>query len=208
MENGNWIMAGARIPDGPTRAYPAVAVTHGDDWIRWDMIVIPVPDNLRDIWGETTVLVEPSEITAIVRGGWSHDNAFIATSHDFGRTWSELQRSNLPMPSTKAFAGYLSTGQRYIVGTFVRDHNRARHPLTIAVSRPGEKPLSRVFRIRDDYFPQGLGESAEGAALSYPYAVEHEGYLYVAYSNDGARGHNFNSAEMAVIPVTSLASTD
>lgn len=208
MKDGNWIMAGARIPDGPKRAYPAVAISHGDDWTHWETVAIPVPDRFRDIWGETTVLVELAKIVAIVRGGWDHDSALVSTSCDLGRTWSELQLSNLPMPCTKAFAGYLSTGQRYIVGTFVRDHARARHPLTIAVNRPGEKPFARMFRIRDDCFPQGPGESAIGTALSYPYAIEHKGYLYVAYSNDGARGRNLNSAEMAVIPVTSLARTD
>ena len=52
--------------------------------------------------------------------------------------------------------------------------------------------------------PAGSGESIEGAALSYPYAVEHEGELYVAYSNDGARGANRNSAERAVTPVPNL----
>ena len=109
------------------------------------------------------------------------------------------------MPCTKVYGGVLSTGQRFLVGTLVRDHHRQRHPLAIAVGEPGEKALSRVFRIRDDVFPEGPGESVEGAALAYPYAVEHDGYLYVVYSNDGGRHHNLNSAEMAVIPLASLA---
>ncbi|HPO14217.1 MAG TPA: sialidase family protein [Candidatus Hydrogenedentes bacterium] len=204
MNDGNWIMAGARIPDGPKHAYPAVAISRGNDFSHWDTVALPVPDRFREIWGETTILVESEEIVAIVRGGWDHDTALVSTSRDFGRRWTELQRSNLPMPCTKAFAGHLSTGQRYVVGTFVRDHGRARHPLTLAVSKPGENLFSQLYRIRDDIFPQGPGESIVGTALSYPYAVEHEGHLYVAYSNDGGRGRNLNSAEMAVIPIASL----
>ena len=53
-------------------------------------------------------------------------------------------------------------------------------------------------------FPEGPGESHPKASLAYPYAVEHDGKLYVAYSNGGGRGGNRNSAELAVIPVASL----
>lgn len=204
MKDGNWIMAGARIPDGPGRAYPVAAISQGDNFARWNTIAIPVPKDLRDIWGETTFLVSPEAITAIVRAGGALDHALVSTSRDFGRTWSPLQRSNLPMPGTQAYAGRLSTGQYYVVGTLVRDHGGRRHPLTIAVSRAGEKHFSRLFRIRDAVAPESPGESAPHAALSYPYVVEHDGYLYVAYSNDGGRGKNLNSAEMAVIPLPSL----
>lgn len=62
----------------------------------------------------------------------------------------------------------------------------------------------RLFRIRDAIC-DGRGESLPLAALSYPYAVEHNGMLYVGYSNDGGRGGNRNSAELAVIPITSLS---
>jgi len=205
MADGNWVMAGMDIPRGGKWAPPAVVMSHGDDFTKWDRVMLPVPEGLETIWGESTVIVEPDELVVIVRAAWKHDNALVSTSKDFGRTWTPLKWTNLPMPCTKAYAGRLSTGQRYVVGTLVRDHHRRRHPLTIAVSNPGEKTLCRMYRIRDDVFPEGPGESVENAALSYPYAVEHEGYLYVLYSNDGGRGHNLNSGEMAVIPIASLA---
>jgi len=208
MANGNWIMAGMDIPDGPKWAWPAVAISHGDDLTKWDRILLPVSEDLRTIWGESTVIVEQDEITVIVRPGWGHDNALVSTSKDAGRTWSPVQWTNLPMPSTKVYAGLLSTRQRYAVGTLIRDHGRKRHPLIIAVSRPGAKAFSKMFRIRDDVFPEGPGESIAGAALSYPYATEHDGKLYVVYSNDGGRGSNLNSAEMAVIPLASLGVRD
>jgi uncharacterized protein (UPF0548 family) len=70
-----------------------------------------------------------------------------------------------------------------------------------------------VFVIRHALVPEGPGESHQGAALSYPYAVEHEGKLYVGYSNSGDKSTrvgtgrelwNNNSAELAVIPVSEL----
>lgn len=204
LGNENWIMAGARIPNGPGQALPAVAVSRGRDWLHWDVIALPVPETLDAIWGETTILVDSKKVTAIIRGGGTHGYALAASSQDYGKTWTQSRLSNLPMPGTKAYAGVLSTGHQYVVGTFVSDHRGARHPLTIAVSKPALKPFSRLYRIRDALLPQGPGESMESVALSYPYAVEHEGYLYVAYSNDGGRGKNLNSAEMAVIPLASL----
>jgi hypothetical protein len=204
MADGNWIMAGMDVKPQGAWAAPAVAISHGRDFTRWDTVVLPVPKELEGIWGESTVIVEPDELLVVVRAGWQHDHALVSTSTDSGRTWTPVQWSNLPMPCTKVYGGVLSTGQRFLVGTLVRDHNRRRHPLTIAVSEPGQKMLSRVLRIRDDLFPEGPGESVEGAALAYPYAVEHDEYLYLVYSNDGGRGRNLNSAEMAIIPIASL----
>ena len=80
----------------------------------------------------------------------------------------------------------------------------AARPLTITVGEPGENTFSKVFVIRHAVFEDGPGESDPGAALSYPYAVEHQGKLYVAYSNNGQRRGNNNSAELAVIPIEKL----
>jgi hypothetical protein len=85
--------------------------------------------------------------------------------------------------------------------------------LTIAVSRPGETLFSKIFVIRHAEFSGGPGESSKDAALSYPYAVEHDGKLYVGYSNSGDKTTrvgtgrelwNNNSAELAIIPIEKL----
>ena len=80
----------------------------------------------------------------------------------------------------------------------------ASAPLTIAVSRPGENVVSKVFVIRRSQNRKHPGESADRLSLSYPCAVEHEGKLYVGYSNNGGRRGNLNSAELAVIPIKAL----
>lgn len=85
-----------------------------------------------------------------------HDHALVFISRGYRRAWSMVQRPNIPMPDTKTYAGVLSAGQRYVVGTLGRDHVGMRHSLTIAVSRPGERYLSRLFRIRDDLRPRGF----------------------------------------------------
>ncbi|MEZ6127137.1 MAG: exo-alpha-sialidase [Planctomycetaceae bacterium] len=212
MDNGNWIMAGLKVGDGN----PAiVAISHGDDFTKWDAIPIPRSMN-RKMWGESTVIVNGQHVTNIARYGDKAD-ALIATSNDYGRTFSEMTSSNLPMATSKPFAGTLSTGQRYLICTTTADSGKRRSPLTIAVSRPGENRFSKVFVIRHAEFPDGPGESHPKAALSYPYAIEHDGKLYVGYSNSGGgigrvgTGRelwNNNSAELAVIPVGHLRIDD
>jgi hypothetical protein len=124
-----------------------------------------------------------------------------------------MRPSNLPMATSKPYAGVLSTGQRYLVCSTSADGGGRRAPLTLAVGRPGETQFSKVFVIRHAVFPEGPGESHERVSLSYPYAVEHNGHLYVGYSNNGANvgrigeGRelwNNNSAELAVIPIAEL----
>ena len=213
MDDGNWIMAGitAGVYNEKGTHPAAVAISRGDDFTKWDLVPIaPVPG--LQMWGESTVIVEGKRVTNISRYG-AEARALVATSGDYGRTWTQMRPSNLLMTTSKPAAGMLSNGQRYLVCTTTADGGKRRSPLTIAVSRPGETLFSKIFVIRHAEFPTGPGESNKGAALSYPYAVEHAGMLYVGYSNSGDKTTrvgtgrelwNNNSAELAIIPLENL----
>jgi hypothetical protein len=209
MDDGNWIMAGARVGDGNPAA---VAISHGDDFTKWDLVVIPKPAGLK-MWGESAVIVDGKRVMNIARCDGKQPVALVADSEDSGRTWSESRPSNLPMAASKPCAGMLSTGQRFLICSTTADGGNRRSPLTIALTRPGETTFSRILVIRHAVFAEGPGESHERASLAYPCAVEHDGKLHVGYSNSGGgvgrvgEGRelwNNNSAEMAVIPVHSL----
>jgi Concanavalin A-like lectin/glucanases superfamily/BNR repeat-like domain len=215
MDDGNWIMsgitAGGDAPAGGKNP-AAVAISHGDDLLKWDLVPISQVAGLGKVWGESAVIVEGKRITNVSRYG-AEARALIATSDDYGRTWTAMRPTNLPMATSKPYAGVLSTGQRYLVCSTSADGGARRSPLTIALAKPGETQFSKVFVIRHALFPQGPGESHERTSLSYPYAIEHEGKLYVGYSNNGGNvgrigeGRelwNNNSAELAVIPVSTL----
>jgi hypothetical protein len=208
LRDGNWIMAGIRVGEGHPAA---VALSHGDDLTQWDLVVVPAPTGIQ-MWGESTVMVTDSHLFNIARYG-GEARALLATSADFGRRWTEMQPSNLPMATSKPYAGTLSTGQHYLIGTTTADSGQRRSPLTIALTPPGKSVFSRVLVIRHAEFPEGPGESHPHVALAYPYAIEHNGYLYVGYSNSGGNvgrmgtGRelwNNNSAELAVIPLPFL----
>ena len=210
MDDGNWIMAG--FSGQNDACLPAVAISKGDDFTKWERVVIQAAPDLGSIWGESTVIVEGKRILNISRYG-KHAVALLSVSEDYGRTWTPTAPSNLPMATSKPSAGTLSTGQRFLVCTTAADTGTRRSPLTIAVSKPGETAFSKVFVIRQAEFPAGPGESHPKAGLAYPYAVEHDGKLYIGYSNTGggvarvgtgSSLANNNSAEMAVIPIRSL----
>jgi hypothetical protein len=198
MDDGNWIMSGFRI-GGRNGNLPAVAISQGEDFANWDLIDIPAKPGLGNVWGESTVIVEGKRILNISRYG-KRALALLSISEDGGRTWSPTAPSNLPMATSKPYAGTLSNGQRYLVCTTTADTGGKRSPLTIAVSKPGESVFSKVLLVRHSVFPEGPGVSAESADFSYPYVVEHEGKLYIGYTH---KSHVAN--ELAVIPIGSLA---
>jgi len=200
MEDGNWIMPGFIVGQGHPAA---VAISTGDNLKQWKTVVIPPGSGVGRMWGESSVFVIGASVTNIARYG-SKSLALAAMSKDYGRTWTASAESNLPMATSKPAAGILSTGQRYLVCSTSADGGGRRSPLTIAVSKPGEDTFAKVFVIRHAVSANGPGESHPGAALSYPYAIEHEGKLYVGYSNNGERSGNNNSAELAVIPIAQL----
>ena len=203
MADGNWIMAGFRIggqygqPGNP----PAVAISKGDDFTKWEMVVIHPAPGLGTVWGESTVIVEGKRILNIARYG-KKSLALLSASEDHGRTWTPTAPSNLPMATSKPYAGILSTGQRYLVCTTTADTGGSRSPLTIAVSKPGESVFSKVFLIRTSVFEGTPGVSDPKADFSYPYTVEHEGKLYIGYTH---KSHAAN--ELAIIPVEQLGGT-
>ena len=208
MADGNWIMPG--ISAGPYsnhQVFPAaVAISHDDDFTKWDYIEIPAGEGIGRMWGESAIWVDGNRVFNVARYGGGVF-ALVAVSEDYGRTWSPSRVSNLPMATSKPAAGTLSTGQRYLICTTAKNNGGRRSPLTIAVTAPGENVFRQVFVIRRSRHLAQPGESADSLSLSYPCAIEHDGHLYVGYSNNGGRRGNLNSAELAVIPIKSLQQT-
>jgi hypothetical protein len=200
MADGNWIMAGLHLsPFAKGENLPTVAISKGDDFTKWESVLIPAAPGVgTNLWGESTVIVEGKKIINLSRYG-KQARALFSTSEDFGRTWTPTAPSNLPMATSKPYAGTLSTGQRYFVCTTTADTAGRRAPLTIAVSKPGELLFSKIFLIRTSVSEKTPGVSDPKADFSYPYAVEHEGRLYIGYTH---KSHMAN--ELAVVPIESL----
>lgn len=191
MENGNYIMPGIyvasdyRSPDNAA----AVAISHGSDILHWDMVKIQRTEDVR-VWGECCITVNGSNIKMYCREHSGKNKALYSESFNFGQNWSVMDLSDLPMINSKPYSGTLSTGQHYLICSCAEDISE-RNPLTIALTEKGENKFSKIYSIDS------------GKKLSYPYAIESDGKLYVAYSST-TEGYNRNSAELAIIDTEDL----
>jgi hypothetical protein len=197
MKDGNWVLAGEKS----FNTQPRVLISKGDDLTRWTPVDIPIPEGTKLVTPETTVLVGDAELITITRNS-NHGMALASESRDFGRTWSTAVISNYPMAPSKPIGGTLSTSQRFLIANSADD---GRKLLSIAVSRPGEKLLSKVWKIRHQAYP--MVRSPSGVNLpsreretqwSYPAAVEANGNLYVIYSVGK------EDCELSIIPLRAL----
>ena len=187
MANGNWLMSGEL-----TWYEAAVAVSSGDDFTKWNVFVIPRPDELSLKYPETTILNLDDLLVAICRP-YETTFALISKSHDYGVSWSPLQNSNLPIHASQMFGGKLSTGQNYLI--FNSPAPDRRSLLAIAITKSDGGYYERVWKIRHQAYPVIRlfgGYAVEGRVpvsmaghtteWSYPGAIEYDGKLYVSYT--------------------------
>jgi len=186
MNDGNYIMSGIYVASGykdPDNS-AAVAISHGSDVLHWDMVKLDRSEDVL-VWGECSVTVRKNKCRLYCRQHPGPLKALYAESLDYGKTWTTLDSSDLPMIDSKPYCGTLSTGQDYLICSSAADIH-GRDPLTIALTEPGKDAFSKIFAID------------EGSVLSYPYAIELNRMLYVAYSS--AEGYtNRNAAKLAII---------
>lgn len=187
MANGNYI-TGGQDRDG----LPVVAISHGEDFLKWDSVLLPYHPRLRPSFAETTVWAEGDRVIAVIRG--SSNVAWVSESRDYGRSWSIAGPSNYPMPRAKAFLGKLSTGQLFLVSNY-----RNRDTLVVSAGKPGQLSVSKMWRLRHGESEPPLYEGfAKSPQWSYPYAHEYDGKLYVVYSIGK------EDCGLTVIPIRSL----
>lgn len=181
MSDGNWILA------GELHWYEAaVAISHGDDFTQWEVVQIPRPAGVTLQFPETTLFERGDELFAICRPK-DMKTAPAAMSRDHGRTWSPLQPSNFPLAASKPLCGRLSNGRQYLI-TCNLEQGRAL--LSIAVTDPGGSLFNRIWKIRHQQTPKrrllgsltGTPSVGNYTEWSYPSAVEHDGKLYVLYT--------------------------
>ena len=196
LPDGNHAMAGRMtFTHGGKPLTPAVAISRGGDVTEpWDVApLLPAEASVEGVdlrYPEATVIAEPDLLTALVRN--EADFAIVFLSRDNGRTWRGPFAQDMPLGAAKMYAGVLSTGSRYVIFNMPTDGYRDL--LVIAVSEPGERLFSRMWKLRDGP-DEALGLAPE---WSYPSATEHDGLLHVVYTSAK------QSCAMTTVPVTSL----
>jgi len=208
MTDGNWIVSGERF-----WYEAAVAISQGDDWTAWEVIELPRPDGMDLRFPETALVDQGDRLVTICRpnrqGDAPMETAPASQSTDCGRTWSTLALSNYPLASSQPFAGTLSTGQHFLLTNNLEEE---RALISIAVTRPGERTFSHIWKVRHQQFPrrrhfpgywlegQIKGNTLRGTTeWSYPSAVEVDGQLVVSYTQGK------EDCVVSIIPLTALS---
>lgn len=214
--DGNWIIGGEY---GWYES--AVIISRGTDLTRWDLVTIPRPETLKILYPETALVNQPDRILAICRPNAKFNReaphivyppdeemftAPMAESRDNGRTWSPLALCNFPLTASMPFSGRLSTGQNYLLTNSLATEE-GRSLLSLAVTGPEGGLFRRIFKVRHQDWParrlfEGYGaESYVGTFTewSYPKATEHNGNLYIVYSQGK------EDCALSIIPIESLA---
>ncbi len=99
MADGNWIMAGLHLsPFAKGANLPTVAISRGEDFTKWDPVVIPAAPGVgTNVWGESTVIVEGRRITNLSRYG-KRARALLSASEDYGAPGRRPRRRTFPWP--------------------------------------------------------------------------------------------------------------
>ncbi|MDD4565889.1 MAG: sialidase family protein [Eubacteriales bacterium] len=186
MPDGNWIISGEHY------FYDAaVAISKGNDFTEWELIDIPKSNEFELLFPETAVVVQKDRLIAVCRPQSSYHGSYktapVSQSNNWGRSWMPISLSNFPLDTSKPFSGWLSTGQNYLITNDLED---GRTLLSIAVTERDGGLFKRIFKIRHQSWPArrlfgGFGDHSYvgyPTEWSYPSAVEHNGNLYVVYS--------------------------
>ena len=209
LSDGSWFVAGM----GPGHDNGVAKSRDNDRIDRWRVQKIPVEEGI--LCSEATSWVDGSkEIQVLLRNDTPEEKGgvrriMISHSTDHGETWSIARPTNFPDARSKAHAGVLSTGQRYLVNNSSRAVEKVgprarvtgvRWPLTIAVGAPGERTLRKMWLVRDGKTVQPrLEGKGKREGWQYPGVWDHEGNVYVIYSVGK------EDCEVAILPLESLS---
>lgn len=177
----------------------------GDDLTHWEVFK---PDTHGEIFTEAAAWVNGNRVLMVMRNQSALTdgkyNAAVALSTDGGRTFGECELSNLPMATTKPFCGTLSDGRIYMVfNESIPEHPHNRDRMLLGIGSRGGFTLSKLYVVDEGCFDN---QSKRRCSLSYPYAKEIDGKLYITYSYESmpTTGRNHNDAMLAVIDIKEL----
>ncbi len=111
-------------------------------------------------------------LIAALRDNGGSSRLYRALSHDHGATWSTPEVTNYPNATSKLFTLKTSRGCRVLVSN--ANPTIGRRELHLAVSKDG-LTFTRMARLD---IP-----SPKATTFQYPHVIEHDGSLFIAFSN-------------------------
>jgi len=116
--------------------------------------------------------LENGKLIAAIRDNGGSSRLYRTVSTDQGNTWSPPVITNYPNSTSKLFTLKTSRGYRVLVSN--ANPKLGRRELHLAMSRDGIS-FDRLVRLD---IP-----SQKATTFQYPHVIEHEGSLFIAFSN-------------------------
>ena len=102
-------------------------------------------------------------------------------STDGGISWTSPVKSRFTDNNTKSFFGNLPDGRYFYVGTPDTSRPGERYPLVLALSEDGFN-YDKCYILSDDRYTRQYEGRWKSGDYGYPYAMVHDGYIYVIVS--------------------------
>ncbi|MEF8810933.1 MAG: exo-alpha-sialidase [Bacteroidales bacterium] len=165
LPTGEWFMSRR------THDYAEVGVKFlvgGNEAIdQWESFEVPgsseVLDSEEPYWW---ILPDRKNLMSLYRDNRRSGYLFRSFSTDYGRTWHRPVQTNFPDARSK-FHGIRLTDGRYVLVS--NPNPERRDPLALSISKDGMVFTKMAYLIG-------------GRHVDYPHVLEHDGYLYVAFS--------------------------
>lgn len=189
LSNGRWIFGNWICFDDTSRNGTDIAVMQISDnkGETWRAVEVPnskgrVHPNVVEIGGGSLIAMFRSR---------NADNIYIARSTDYGDTWTEPVRTELPNNNASISAIRLQSGRIAVIYNHFRANDDAnkvvwplqRCPVAIVISEDEGKtwPIRRLIESGEGFF--GSTNSINNRRYEYPVIMQGEnGMLHVAYS--------------------------
>jgi hypothetical protein len=178
LPSGEWMMT--RRQARFTTSMIIGGVKALDDWR--DVLILDYIKSLKEPAEKRFFPDEPiwyplpdGNLVALFRDNGGSSRLFRSFSTDMGRSWSKPVPTNFPNATSKAFTLLTSTGYRVLVNN--ANPKMGRRQLMVSLSRDGlvyNRML--VLDIPSD----------RASTFQYPHVLEHDGFLWIAYSKDKA----------------------
>lgn len=164
LPNNQWMMSRRSHDYGKTGVHFLIGGTKSiHDWES-----IPVLGTSSELSAEEPLwwVLPDNNLMALFRDNRRSGYLYRSFSVDNGRTWSKPVRTNFPDATSKLHGVRLSDGRYVLVSN---SNPKRRDPLTLAISDDG-----MVFTK--------LGYLVGGRHVDYPFVMEHDGHLLVAFA--------------------------
>jgi hypothetical protein len=111
-------------------------------------------------------------LVGAIRDNGGSGRLFRTISKDHGQTWSHPEKTNYPNATSKLFTLQTSRGYRVLISN--ANPEVGRRELHLAISDDGLS-FTRLAKLEIS--------SSKPTTFQYPHAIEHDGHLFIAFSN-------------------------